>query len=385
VNRRSILVSGLAAAGAAVVVIAIVASSGGFGMGTRHVVPELRGQRLDLAEARLDTIGLDSDTKGGGTFGVVVRSHWEVCDEQPRPGVTASSVLLVVARECQWSVPNVVGLRLKEAETRLDREETPYSVSYPAAVRRLRHQGRFDVCAEEPQDGPATEPVVLSVNRICELPDLTRVSLAKAHELLLGSDVLVKAFDESGQQVSKGRWEVCEQDMTAGAPADQVRLTVYQTCELPDVTGASLAEALRQMRAAHVAVTARDGSGRRVSTGKWWVCNQDPSGYEPASRVTLRVGPRCRGAASVPDVPSPNSSALPYLEGYSLDYARTSLDNIGVFYRVIVSRASTGLDDSLLEVCHQTPQMGEGVAPGGRAVLYVAGDCYTEWPDDFRR
>lgn len=42
-------------------------------------VPDLRGQRLDLAEGRLEARGLDWEEIGGGTLGIVVRSHWYVC------------------------------------------------------------------------------------------------------------------------------------------------------------------------------------------------------------------------------------------------------------------------------------------------------------------
>jgi hypothetical protein len=76
---------------------------------------------------------------------------------------------------------------------------------------------------------------------------------------------------------------------------------------------------------------------------------------------------------------------LPFVEGYSVDYARASLDAIGVFYRFVVSRTSRGIDLALLEVCHQSPQAGLGVPDGGSATLYVASDCYSEWPDGFRK
>jgi hypothetical protein len=63
-------------------------------------VPDLRGDRLDVAEARLRDRGLDWEELGGGTLGILVRSHWQVCDQDPDPGDRASKVSLIVERDC---------------------------------------------------------------------------------------------------------------------------------------------------------------------------------------------------------------------------------------------------------------------------------------------
>jgi beta-lactam-binding protein with PASTA domain len=381
-NRRGMLISGLAAAGAAVVVIAIVASSGGFGSGSRHVVPDLRGLRLDVADAKLDTIGLDSDTKGGGTFGVVVRSHWRVCDQEPRAGVTAADVLLIVDRDCEWTVPDVTGLRLKAAEAALVREGTPYRVTYPGAPRSARH-GRFLVCEQDPQYGSASEPVDLSANRVCQIPDVTDTALPVAIAKLRNTGLGVAAFNDAGARVRSGRWRVCDQAPGPGDSGSRVRLTVYRTCSVPDVTGLLVGRALKQLKTAGVVARALDDFGRLVTTGRSWVCTQDAPAFEAASRVTLTVSPDC-GAPTDPTVTGAGTP-LPYLENYSLDYARTSLGDLGVPYRLVISYRSRRVDSSVLVVCHQVPEAGSGVAEGRAAVLYVAADCYTEWPGAFRR
>jgi beta-lactam-binding protein with PASTA domain len=370
------LISGLAAAGAAVVVIAIVASSGGLGSGGRHVVPELRGQRLDVAEAKLDAIGLDSDMKGGGTFGVVVESHWRVCDQEPLAGATAGSVLLVVDRECEWTVPDVTGERLKVAEATLDRDGTPYVVTYPDTARAPGASRRFTVCEEDPQYGTTTEPVRLAVNRTCELPDLTGIVLARAISRLTSAGVVAEAFTAAGHRVPKASgWRVCEQDPPPYEPALRVRLTVHRTCALPDASGLTLAAAVKKLAITGVAVEASTDAGRRVSNARgWWVCGQDPSPGDPADRVALTVRRDC-GAGQ----------PLPYVEGDSLDSARTALGEIGVPYTVVTSRYSRGVEGYYLEVCKQVPAAGETVLPGHRALLYVAGDCYSEWPYGFRK
>ena len=65
------------------------------------IVPDLAGARLDRAEALLDERGVDHDTEGGGTFGIVVRDNWTVCSTDPAPGTDAGGpVTLVVDRSC---------------------------------------------------------------------------------------------------------------------------------------------------------------------------------------------------------------------------------------------------------------------------------------------
>jgi serine/threonine protein kinase len=49
-------------------------------------VPDLAGQPLDVAEQRLDDLGLNSREEGGGLFGVIVPSDWDVCETSPASG-----------------------------------------------------------------------------------------------------------------------------------------------------------------------------------------------------------------------------------------------------------------------------------------------------------
>ena len=69
------------------------------GLGT---VPTLAGARLDRAEAFLDERGIDHDTDGGGSFGIVVRENWTVCATEPVAGdpATGGAVTLFVDRYC---------------------------------------------------------------------------------------------------------------------------------------------------------------------------------------------------------------------------------------------------------------------------------------------
>ena len=64
-------------------------------------VPSLTGQPLDVAEQRLDDLGLHSTEEGGGIFGVLIPSDWEVCATSPAADSTVrrgSTVRLLIDR-----------------------------------------------------------------------------------------------------------------------------------------------------------------------------------------------------------------------------------------------------------------------------------------------
>jgi hypothetical protein len=64
-------------------------------------VPALTGERLDVAERRLDDLGLRSSEEGGGIFGVVIAADWAVCETDPAAGASlprGSTVTLRIDR-----------------------------------------------------------------------------------------------------------------------------------------------------------------------------------------------------------------------------------------------------------------------------------------------
>jgi hypothetical protein len=76
-------------------------SSSGSSASSNHAVPSLTGERLDVAEDKLSRAGLRYKEIGGGTFGIVVKSNWIVCQTEPAAGAhTSGRVRLVVDREC---------------------------------------------------------------------------------------------------------------------------------------------------------------------------------------------------------------------------------------------------------------------------------------------
>jgi serine/threonine protein kinase len=69
---------------AALIAVPRLTNSGGSASKPTGVtVPSLVGQPLDVAERRLDDLGLRSSEVGGGLFGVLIPSDWEVCETSP--------------------------------------------------------------------------------------------------------------------------------------------------------------------------------------------------------------------------------------------------------------------------------------------------------------
>jgi hypothetical protein len=68
---------------------------------TSTAVPPVVGERLDVAKDRLRRAGFDPDVDGGGVFGVIRESNWEVVAQDPGPGVQleqGSSVRIRIER-----------------------------------------------------------------------------------------------------------------------------------------------------------------------------------------------------------------------------------------------------------------------------------------------
>jgi len=64
-------------------------------------VPELVGQPLDTARARLERASFETDVEGGGILGAIVEDNWEVVAQRPEAGEQlelGSSVQVVITR-----------------------------------------------------------------------------------------------------------------------------------------------------------------------------------------------------------------------------------------------------------------------------------------------
>jgi beta-lactam-binding protein with PASTA domain len=68
---------------------------------TKTIVPDVVGERLDVALDRISRAGFDADVDGGGVLGILVEDNWEVVAQDPPPGrflEQGSSVRVAVER-----------------------------------------------------------------------------------------------------------------------------------------------------------------------------------------------------------------------------------------------------------------------------------------------
>ena len=148
------------------VVIALFAAAA-CGQKEPRTVPNVTGLRLDAAQARLDARDLESEVTGGGTFGIVIRSHWQVCDQVPAPGRKAVEVTLVVERACptlpsrrSTVVPDVEYETLDDAEAELAEAGLGYEVEADGVIVV---RANWTVCWQEPEAGEWGDVVELYV------------------------------------------------------------------------------------------------------------------------------------------------------------------------------------------------------------------------------
>lgn len=142
------------------------------------VLPEVIGERLDVAESNLDHLGIAYEEIGGGTFGVVVASNWTVCDQRPGPGEEADSVELIIARpgDCDattqqesgggsdQAIPDLVGERLDVAEAELDDLGIAYE-EIGGGVFGIIDRSAWEVCETQADAGDPAQVVSLIVDR----------------------------------------------------------------------------------------------------------------------------------------------------------------------------------------------------------------------------
>jgi beta-lactam-binding protein with PASTA domain len=118
----------------AIGLLTLAVAIGGCGGGkTKRAVPDVVGQRLDVAKSTVKDAGYEFEVIGGGTFGVVVEANWTVCQQTPSAGSTgADKVKLIVDRQCtgaaiespsagagNFVMPDLVGLVLQDAQDQL--------------------------------------------------------------------------------------------------------------------------------------------------------------------------------------------------------------------------------------------------------------------------
>ena len=75
-------------------------------------MPDVTGNKLDVAKSTIRDAGFEDEVKvdGGGAFGVLKESNWEVCDQSPAAGAPVSGApRLTVDRSCNDAKPSTTG------------------------------------------------------------------------------------------------------------------------------------------------------------------------------------------------------------------------------------------------------------------------------------
>ncbi|MGA9762955.1 MAG: hypothetical protein WBQ14_11095 [Gaiellaceae bacterium] len=110
--------------------VSILAFAAGCAEAKPQRVPDVRGDRLDLAEATIEARGLSYEVHGGGKLGVIDDSDWLVCDQNPSAGKMAAEVELAVARSCAQAEKtlSLVGLSLHDAREMLEAQRIDLEV-----------------------------------------------------------------------------------------------------------------------------------------------------------------------------------------------------------------------------------------------------------------
>jgi hypothetical protein len=83
--------------------LTIVVGLAACGSGEDPAMPDVAGKKLGVAKSDIERAGFedDVDVVGGGLFGVVDESNWEVCEQAPAPGEPMTEApRLVVERDC---------------------------------------------------------------------------------------------------------------------------------------------------------------------------------------------------------------------------------------------------------------------------------------------
>ena len=121
-----------------VLTVAVAAGCGG----TTEPVPNVVGERLDVAKSLMSDAGHETEELGGGTFGIIDESNWVVCETRPVSGATTGSpVKLIVERSCESSAAATEAAEeesVVEADAVLEEEEQDAAAPAPARTKKIR-------------------------------------------------------------------------------------------------------------------------------------------------------------------------------------------------------------------------------------------------------
>ena len=133
-------------AGGLIGLVGVLVSCGGVG-GEAPVptMPEVVGERLDVAKSDIGRAGIEGETEilGGGTFGVVDDSNWTVCEQLPAAGSPVNGPpRLIVDRSCSTTITTTTAATDAPAST-----SAPPTTTTPPAQETLTVDNSPDLAA----------------------------------------------------------------------------------------------------------------------------------------------------------------------------------------------------------------------------------------------
>jgi PASTA domain-containing protein len=182
--------------------IAMLVLAGCSGDKKEAAVPDVVGERLDLAQSHMKDAGLEYEALGGGTLGIVVESNWTVCQTEPAAGATgAKKVKLIVDRVCSERQSGVVGT-------------TSSSTTGTTALTTT-------TTASTPASGNSS-PAKIAV------PNVVGKDLQTAQDTMQAAGLyMLRSHDSTGRnrsQVLDSNWMVTDQTPAAGTKVDADQL-----------------------------------------------------------------------------------------------------------------------------------------------------------------
>lgn len=227
-------------------------------------MPSVTGERLDVAYSDLSAVGVeqgDVEVVGGGTFGVLDESNWQVCEQRPAAGAEIANVRLVIDRSCpdasgtsgsgqsatSFTMPSLVGMGLQDAQDALQSQGS-YLLDQQDASGLGRLQmidSNWKVCTQSPAagsevgiqstvqlgavkleetcpgaDGPPSAQGTPAAATSGTMPDVVGMVLQDAQDLLQSKgSYLMDQVDATGQsrfQLLDSNWVVCAQEPASG-------------------------------------------------------------------------------------------------------------------------------------------------------------------------
>jgi beta-lactam-binding protein with PASTA domain len=181
-------------------------------------MPEIVGERLDVALSDIERAGFDEEVEvlGGGTFGVLDESNWTVCSQEP------------VSGEEITSAPRIT----------VDRSCTGDDQGDPEAAESDEAADDQAVAAQRKKEKKRKQKAVAAVSDTFVMPALVGMNLQEAQNRLQArGSFLLTQTDGTGQerfQMLDYNWKVCGQRPAAGTVTDVATLVELVAVKLSE-------------------------------------------------------------------------------------------------------------------------------------------------------